>query len=118
MAVTDLPNGGKSYAFGLNATETDRYDADGNLTTFVRTDVDGTHHTEIDANHQVVQALGTDTVSDLADSTRFVFHPGAGAATTYGFEVAGPGHDALSLPEFRIGRARPDPRPHRRRRPR
>ena len=54
--------------------------------------------TEIDANHQVVQALGSDNFADYAGNTHFVFHHGAGAATIYGFQAAGLGHDVLSLP--------------------
>ena len=76
----------------------DTVSAGGVLDTHVETDKDGSHLTEIDANQQTVRALGTDTFSNLADRTRFVFHPGVGTEAISGFHIGGAGHDIVSLP--------------------
>ena len=104
LAVTDHPlviKLGRLAAttnVDLGASETDSYDAAGNLTTSVKSNTDGTHDTEIDANGQTAKALGDDTFSDYADKTRFLFQKGFGRETIYGFKATGSGHDVLQLP--------------------
>ena len=111
-SYTALPDGASTYSYGQGtffankgySAFADTFDVDGNLEQHVESNKDGSHYIEIDANGQQATALGTDTLVDYADTTRFVFSQGVGTETLYGFQVAGTGHDAVSLPSTDAGR--------------
>ena len=104
-----LPDGGSSYTYkggsffdGKDYTSfTDNLTANGNLTTHIEYDKDGSHAQEIDANKQTVTALGNDTFADYASSTRFVFGMNDGEEAIYGFKATGADHDTLQLSSAR-----------------
>lgn len=100
-----LPDGGSSFTYkggsffdGKDYTSfTDNLTANGDLTTHIENDKDGSHAQEIDANKQTVTALGNDTFADYASSTRFIFGMNDGEEAIYGFKATGADHDTLQL---------------------
>ena len=100
-----LPDGGSSFTYkggsffdGKDYTSfTDNLTANGDLTTHIEDDKDGSHGQEIDANKQTVTALGNDTFADYASSTRFIFSMNDGEEAIYGFKATGADHDTLQL---------------------
>ena len=76
----------------------DTYDPDGNLVEHVENHRDGSHSIEADGVHQFIKGLGTDTFAANGTSTRFVLDHGVGDELITGFQVAGAGHDMVSLP--------------------
>ena len=111
-SYTALTDGASTYSYTQGtffnnkaySAFADTFDADGNVEQHVESNKDGSHYIEVDANGQTATALGTDLIVDYADSTRFVFSAGVGAETLYGFQVAGAGHDTVSLPPTEAGR--------------
>ena len=94
---TDTYSGGSFFRRKAYASFADSYDAAGALTRHVEYNRDGSHAIAVEADGTRVQALGADTFTDHAASTRFVFDPGDGAETIHGFKAAGRGHDTLDL---------------------
>jgi len=60
---------------------------------------DGTHTITAEQNGQTLHSIGADTMTGTGYNDGFVFSPSFGHDTVTNFNVAGPGHDVLSLPQ-------------------
>ncbi len=105
-----LSDGGSSYRYSggmffkdkTYSSFVDVYDANGTLAQDIEINRDGSHIIEADASGQHVHSIGSDLFANNASNEHFVFSKGFGHDTIADFQVAGPGHDTITLPSSDI----------------